>query len=276
MHRAIAGDDLHEVGATAECAYREAVAERLRHDRDIGHDAEEFLGTAGSDAEARDHLVEDQDGADLRRERTCEFEVAGPRRDHAGVARKRLHDHPREAVAGIRHDLTQCVRVIPLDDHHVRQRRRRLARSLGQRRGEMRRPRQDRVQQPAVVVAGELDHERPARGRARQPDRGVHRLRSGEPETHALERRHDCAEPFRELELGSVLRANLLYAAGRLRNRRRHARVSVPEDDRPVTAGVVDVLVAVLIYQVGASGLADEQRNRPLVHPEGRRDAAGE
>ena len=80
----------------------------------------------------------------------------------------------------------------------------------------------------------------------------MHGLGAGEAETHALEGRARGAEPLGELDLGHVLGADLLHARGRPRDGRRHAGVPVAEDDRPVAADVVDVLVAVLVHQVGA------------------------
>ena len=54
----------HDVGPAAERADRQAAADHLAEAGEVGADAEQLLGAAAGDAEAGDHLVEDQQRAD--------------------------------------------------------------------------------------------------------------------------------------------------------------------------------------------------------------------
>ena len=56
-------DEVHEVGPAAVGADRHAAADDLAERREVGPDAEARLGAAGTDAEAGDHLVEDEQRA---------------------------------------------------------------------------------------------------------------------------------------------------------------------------------------------------------------------
>ena len=135
-----------------------------------GRDPEALLRSAAGDAEARDHLVEDQQRAGGVAERAQRLEEARLGRDDAHVPRDRLDEHGREPLAvaldsrGRGNDV-----VVRRDDRvgghasgHARARRdaeRGDARArIGQQRVDM-----------AVVAAGELEDAiaaRVARGRA--------------------------------------------------------------------------------------------------------------
>ena len=54
---------VHDVGAAADRGEREAAADDLAEDREVGRDAEPALRAAGPDAEAGDHLVEHEERA---------------------------------------------------------------------------------------------------------------------------------------------------------------------------------------------------------------------
>ena len=83
---------LHDVGAAAVRADRQAAADDLAEAGQIGPDAEERLRAAGRRAEAGDHLVEDQqDAVRVQRSRRPVEEAVGGRHD-AHVAGDRLDD----------------------------------------------------------------------------------------------------------------------------------------------------------------------------------------
>ena len=86
------GDELDQVRPSTIGANREAAADDLAQDRQVGPDAVELLRAARRDAESRDHLIEDQ-----QRTRACS-ELAQPvkeafdRRDHPHVRGHRFDD----------------------------------------------------------------------------------------------------------------------------------------------------------------------------------------
>ena len=63
--RAVLAEALHQVLATADHTDRQAAAQRLAVGHQVGLDAEELLRAAGRQAEAHEHLVEDQHDAAL-------------------------------------------------------------------------------------------------------------------------------------------------------------------------------------------------------------------
>src|SRR5208283_2459085 len=69
VSRAILAKAPHQIFAAAEHADRKTAAERLAVSDQIGLDAEEFLRAAAREAEADEHLVEDQHDAPLRADR---------------------------------------------------------------------------------------------------------------------------------------------------------------------------------------------------------------
>ena len=91
-------EPLHHVGAAAERRRREPAADDLAEDRQVGEDAEALLGAAAGDAEAGDHLVEDQQRAGGVAERAQRLEEARRRRDDAHVPGHRLDDDRRRAL----------------------------------------------------------------------------------------------------------------------------------------------------------------------------------
>jgi hypothetical protein len=160
-----------------------------------------------------------------------------------------------------------AVRVVPLQRDHVGERRWLLAAGLRNRRREVRRGRQDRIE-PAVVVAGELHHQRAPGGGAGRAQRAVHPFRPRQAEPQPLERRHRVAQLLGERDLRLALGARLLQPRGGLGDRGDHLRVPVTEDDRAHAADEVDELVAVDVVQAGAAGRRERQRHRPLERAE--------
>ncbi len=63
--RPVVAEAAHQILAAAHHADRQAAGEALAVGHHVGLDAEIFLGAAGGEAEADEHLVEDQDDAAL-------------------------------------------------------------------------------------------------------------------------------------------------------------------------------------------------------------------
>ena len=273
VQHAVRRDLVHQVRPPAERADREAVAHRLRHDGQVGPDAEHALRPGEADAEPGDHLVEDQHAAVQVAERPAALQEPGCAGDHAAVARIRLHDQRGDLAAALREQLLEAGGVVPLDRDQVLQGRRLLPGRLRHGRRQVRRGGEDRVE-PSVVVAGELHDQRPAGGGAAEAQRGMRGLGAGQAEAQALAAREDGADLLRQLDLGLVLRARLLQFRRRPRDGRDDALVAVPEDDRAHAADEVEELVAVGVGQPGAGRGHDGQRHGPLEGPERGRDAA--
>jgi hypothetical protein len=92
VHRAAVGRLLHHVALAAQCSHREAGADRLGHDGQVGIDAEQLLRAAPADPEAGQHLVEDQQRAGSPAPLAHALQVAGGGHDAAAVAEDRLGD----------------------------------------------------------------------------------------------------------------------------------------------------------------------------------------
>src|SRR5439155_4454591 len=80
VDRAKRRDVIHQAPRSTVGANRESAADDLAEAREVGLNAVELLGAAVGDAEARDHLVEDQDGVVRLRELAKPFEEPGTRR----------------------------------------------------------------------------------------------------------------------------------------------------------------------------------------------------
>ena len=94
------GEQVHQVGLAAERGDRPAVRHRLPERGQVGRDAGDRLVAAETVPEARDHLVEDEHGAVLRRQLAQPLEEAGLGQDGADVVRDRLEDDRGDVVVG--------------------------------------------------------------------------------------------------------------------------------------------------------------------------------
>ena len=92
-------EPVHHLGAAAERRERQAAADDLAEDRQVGQDAEALLRAAARDAEAGDHLVEDEQRAARRRRAPQRLEEARRRRDDAHVPGDRLDEDRRQPLA---------------------------------------------------------------------------------------------------------------------------------------------------------------------------------
>ena len=80
---------LHHLGAAAERGERQAAADDLPEHRQVGRDAEPLLRAAARDAEAGDHLVEDEQRARRVAEQPQRLEEARARRARSPCSRRR-------------------------------------------------------------------------------------------------------------------------------------------------------------------------------------------
>ena len=167
-------EEVHQLGLAAERRDGPAVRHRLAERRQVGRHAGDRLVAAEPVAEARDHLVEDQDGAVLRRELAEPLEEPGLREDRADVVRDRLEDDRGDVAAARRARATASASlngqtIVAVDDLRQHPARERILRAdaIGGR---------DHVHRdgvvPAVVAALELDHV--AAARRRRARRGGH------------------------------------------------------------------------------------------------------
>ena len=229
----------------------------------VGHDARQLLRTARCDAEAGDHLVEDEQRAALGRQRAQALEEAAGRAGRAPC-------WPGRARPGSR----RAGRRRP---RRGRRRGRSRARSWSPRRLAAGTPGEDGmpcVARPgaglgeqavdvAVVGAGELDQPLAAGGRAREPDRAHRRLGARRGHPQHLDRRHAVGDQLGQLDLGGGRGAERRPALGRGVHRREHRREGVAVDQRAPGADVVDVGVAVDVGELRAGGVVDEDRVAP-------------
>ena len=98
---------------------------------------------------------------------------------------------------------------------------------------------------PAVEMRLEAHDPALARLRARKPHRELRRFRARRREPHALDRGHHVADQPRPLDFELVRRGEMHALPELLLDRLQHFGMLVPEEQRPVAAVVIDVLVAV-------------------------------
>ena len=151
----VEGERFHEVGATGEAAPRKTTREDFGEGDQVGFDAVDLLGTAGSDAESGDDFIENQEDAVAIAKRADPREKLAPHGDEAPVAARRFEDdagglvsleglfESREVVGG--NDDQVAEHVVGDAGHAI------VARVV------WRIGRRDELVVPAVEVAGEFD-----------------------------------------------------------------------------------------------------------------------
>ena len=267
----------HQLGPAAERRRRQAAADDLAHDRQIAADARQLLRATARDAEAADHLVEDQQRAGRVRPLAQQLQEAVPRRHEAHVGRQRLGEDRRELVSLGRRE--ERLGVVPRHHHgacrgtrgHPGTGRQRLCR-------EARAGLREQPVDVAVIGARELEHLLAAGGGPREADGGHRGLgpRGGHAQhLDALHPPHDLAG---QLDLARGRRAEAGAVGGRRGERLEHVRMGVPVDQRAPGADVVDEAVAVDVDEFGALAAGDEDRlAADRAHrAHGRVDAAGD
>ena len=112
-------EQIHELGAPAERGERQPAADDLAEHGQVRRDAEPLLRAAARDAEAGDHLVEDEQRAARVAQAAQRLEEARRGRDDAHVRRDRLDDHRRDPLAVLDERLRRGVEVVVRDDDRV-------------------------------------------------------------------------------------------------------------------------------------------------------------
>ena len=258
---------LHQLGAPAKGRGRKAAADDLAEDRQVGRDAVALLGPTPRDAEAGDHLVEDEQRAARVAQHPQRLEESRRGRNDAHVARDGLDENRREPLAVLRDGCSDGVdvvvgqhdRVAATPDGNARGRRdpeRHQARAGA---------REQRVD-VAVVVAGELDQAVAARRGTRQPHGAHRRLGAGGDEAHHLDRRHGVDDLGGQVDLALGRGAERRSAGERIGDGGERLGIGVTEEERAPREHPVDVAVAVHVLDQRARPAAHEQR---LVEPDG-------
>ena len=273
-------EQIHDLRPAAEGRKRQPAADDLPQHGEIGEHAVPLLRAAACDAEAGDHLVEDEQRARHVAEPAQHLEVAGLRRDDAHVRRDRLHDDRGEPLAVAEHGIGGRIGVVVGDDDRVRGGARRHAGRGGDpERCEAGAGACEQGVRMAVVAAGRLEDPVLLRERAREPQCAHRRLRPRGDEPHLLHRRHGVGDLGGELDLRLGGGAEARPAQRGVADCLHRLRVGVAEEERPPGHDPVEEPAAVLGLDVGALRAADEER---LVEADGshgadrRVDAAGD
>ena len=274
-----AADDgrVHDLGPAEHARERQAVGDRLRDADQVGLDArvldpEEPAGAA----EARLHLVDDQDDPVAVADRADTFDELGRRDDEPAFALHRLEHDRGDALGPDRGReclLERAERV--LGRHAAVGVRERHPVDLGRERAEARlvgvhlRGERQREQRAPVERALERDHRRAARVGARELDGVLDGLGAG-VEERGLDRprdRHALAQALGELRVrlvGDDREIGVGEPVELLVRRRDDIRVAVPDVQAADPAGEVDERVPVDVGQRRAprGGGHDRERDR--------------
>ena len=254
-------DQLHDIGAAAIGADRQAAADDLAEAGQVRPDAEHLLRAARRRAKPGDHFVEDEQDAVAIADRAQALQEAVAGRDDPHVAGDRLDDDRGDLVAVPLDGRLDRRQVVVAREQRVGRDRRRDA-GAG-RHAERHRARarlhEERVR-VAVIAALELDDLVALRGRARDPDRAHRGFRARADEAHALHGRHQRRDPLREprLELRGRAEARAARRGGGQRLQQPLRRVAV--DERSPRHHVVDVGVAVRVFDARSARARDEER----------------
>ncbi len=273
-------EEIHDLRPAAEGRERQAAADDLAEHRQVREYAEALLGAAARDAEAGDHLVEDQEHTRDVAEPAQRLQVAGLGRDDAHVRRDRFDDDRSEPFAVAHDRLRRGVEVVVRNDDRVgggsgrHPRRRRDS----QRREPGACAREQRVG-VAVVAPGRLEDPVALGECAREPQRAHAGLGAGRDEPHLLHRRHGVGDLRGELHLGLGRGTEARPVERRLTNDLDRLGIGVAEEEGPPRHDPVEQPSAVLGLDVRALAALDEQRlvEADRAHrPHGRVHAAGD
>ncbi|CAM3196892.1 Uncharacterised protein [Burkholderia gladioli] len=260
--RGAAVDAVHVRRVARDDADRHAAAHRLAIGHQVGAHLEPGLRAAGMEAEAGDHLVEDQGDAQLAGERAQPLqELArlqlGPAALHRLDQHRRqfvrvLADHPQRMLRAV----FEHQRLLAAAGLQARRRRHRVGVALGV-------GGHQHAVGPAVVRAGELGDLRAAVAGARQAHRQHHRLGAGIAEGHALHAGQLADHP-RDLAGQRRLRPQV-HAARQLRaDRLAHEGRAMAEQRDAEAHRQVDVAVAVQVDQLRALRMLGHHRVEQL------------
>ena len=261
VHRPGRRELVHDVRAPAEGREREASTGDLPEHGEVRLDPVELLRPAARDAEAGDHLVEDEEGAGSVAQGPERFEEPRRGRDDAHVPRDRLDDHRRETLAVALDRGGSGVDVVVGGDDRVAGRAARHAWAGRQPEGgEAGAGLGEQRVGVAVVAARELEDAVAVGRAAREPDRAHRGLRAGRDQPHLLHRRHRVHDLLGEVHLPLGRRAEGRPVCGRLLHGLDDLGVGVAEDERPPRHDPVDVAAALGVLDVGAFAAPREER----------------
>ena len=255
-------DVRHQLPATPVRGGRQPAPHDLPKRGQVGLDLEESLSPARRNAEARHHLVENEQGAALVAGLSQTREEARLGRDEPHVARHRLDDHAGDLVTPARERVFHRREVV------VRRLDRELGHCLGyartagdrQRRHAATGSDQQSIRVP-VIAALELEDPVSPRHPSRQADRAHRRFGAGTHHANLLHARQRGADRFRQLdlELRRCTEARSLRQC--LAHCRKDLRLGVTEDQRTPGAHVVDELIPIDVPDATALAPRDEGRS---------------
>ena len=258
VHGARRSNKVHQLGPSAVSSDEQSAADDLAQDGQVRLHAVKLLRPTRCNAEARDHLVEDQQRTIPLGQLAKPREEPAERRNHSHVGRDRFDDHGGD-LAGMRLEQRLDGSQVVVD-RDQRLRRHRLRHAGAARYRERRRARtrldQQRVGVP-VISALELDDELPPCRRPRDTKGAHRRLSPAVDEPQSLDGRHPGSDHLGQADLARACHAKRATHDGRRRDRLRDRGVSVTEHKRAEGADVVDVPPAWLVPDVGT--LAAEQ-----------------
>ena len=184
-------------------------------------------------------------------------------RDHAHVAGDRLDDHGRDLVAvpGVLQGRVDRRQIVVAREDRVGRHRRRDAgaRRHAERHRAGSRLHEERIRVP-VITAFELEDLVAPGRRARDADRAHRRFRAGADEPHALHRRHQRRDTLREPRLEVRRRPEARSARRRGGEGLQQPSRRVAVDERAPRHYVIDIGVAVRVFDPGAARARDEER----------------
>jgi len=218
------GELRHDVTPAPERSKRQASADHLPEAPQVRLHAESPGGSGASDAEAGDHLVEDEQGADAVASGAEPFEIARSGDDEPHVRRHRLDDDARDRVVD-HGDL-----VVGRDDrarHGARWHAGRVREAESGNAASS--PCQEGVA-VAVVAARELHHPLPAGRGAREPDDRHGGFGSRRHETDLVATRHRRRDHLGEADLAFGRGAVGGAPRRSLGNRLEHGRMGMTQD----------------------------------------------
>ena len=264
VHGTERGELVHHIRTSADRGKGEPAADHLAEDREVGRDAEARLRSTECDPEARDHLVEHEQGTVVRRAPAQRLEEADVGRDEAHVRGDRFDQDRGGLRAVLVQGRVERVDVVVRHDDGVRDRAGRDAGRTGEpERGQAAaRLHQERVEVP-VVAARELHDLGPTGCAAREAHGGHRGFGAGRHEPRLLDRRDPFADRFDQFDLAWG-RCAVRRAVGRgALHRFDDFRVRVAEDRRAPRLHVVEVLAAVGVDDPAAVRTGHEERLAP-------------
>ena len=251
---------LHQVATPAVCADGQAAADDLAQARQIGADPVQRLRPAVRDAEARDHLVEDQERPRLVADRAEPFEEPGRRRHDTHVACHRLDDDGRDLATALAEGPPH--RLLIVEGHGERERRHAPRHSAAVRQRERRATGPGLDEETvgvAVVTAVELEDDVAAGCAASHPDRGHRRFGPRADEPYHLHRRIRLGDRLGDLHLAAGRRTVAHAPTCGVDHRLDDRRGGVAEDQRAPRAEEVEIVVTVDVPDARPGSAIDEE-----------------